>query len=65
MFVCICMYRFLCTMYRKYVYIHVCVSTYREITVILVVQVPILGTPYLRFCKTVFAQIDYLMHLER
>ena len=25
----------------------------------------ILGTPYLCFCKAVFAQIDYLMHLER
>ena len=62
MSVCICMYRFLCTMYRKYVYIHVCVSTYREITVILVVQVPILGTPYLRFYKSVLAQIDYFVN---
>ena len=50
--------------YIKYMYIYVHICTYVEITAILGDNRAILGTPYLRFCKAVCAQIDYLMHLE-
>ena len=42
-----------------YIYVHIC--TYVEITAILGDNRAILGTPYLCFCKAVFAQIDYFV----